>query len=57
MGCVSSTEFAQLQQKCTQLEASLQASASVAAANATQVQSAYASLAKVCCVLSPFQFH
>ncbi len=48
MGCVSSTEHAELQQKCAQLEASLQASASLAADSATRLQSAVTSLAKVC---------
>jgi hypothetical protein len=47
MGCVSSTEHAELQQKCAQLEASLQASTTLAADSATRLQSAVASLAKV----------
>ena len=47
MGCVSSTEHATLQQKCTELEASLQASATAAADNATQLKTANASLTEV----------
>ena len=47
MGCVSSTEHATLQQKCVELEASLKASATAAADNATQLKTANASLTEV----------